>query len=178
MAFAEKIIGKYVDLRSIDESDAEFSMNIRKDPEFTIFLPPINNTIEQQREWIKRQMMEPGDYFWIMLDKNGNKMGTFGIYDVGTQEPKGRSLIAKGNPLQNIEMVYLVYKYALEVLHADPIYGWVYADNTKAIRLNDYLGGIMSNPYESNGRMIKDVVFKNPEFSNAERRVRKMLYRE
>lgn len=178
MAICGDVInGRYVDLKSVDVSDAEFTMNIRNEPEFIRYLPQINNTIEQQREWINRQREKEGDYFWVMFDKEGNRFGTLGVYDVNTSQPKGRSLAAKGNALQNIEAVYLIYKYVLEELNAKAIYGWTYETNLRAIRFNSLFGGIIGEPKSLDGIMIREVVFKNPEFKEAEKKLKKMLYR-
>ncbi len=46
MAVTENIAGRFVDLKSIDESDAEFTLNIRKVPEFVKYLLLIDNTID------------------------------------------------------------------------------------------------------------------------------------
>lgn len=178
MFLEEMIRGKYVDLKSIDESDAEFTLNIRKDPEMAKYLPPLEITIEQQKEWIRKQRATEGDYFWVIIDKEGNRLGTTGVYDVFSSEPKGRSLAAIGNPLQNIEGIYLAYKYVLEALKAEGIYGYVYAENRRAMRFNELLGAIIREPSELEGRVIREVIYKNPEFQNAEKKVRKMLYRE
>ena len=179
MAIVNKVIqGQYVDLKSVDVSDAEFTRSIRQDPEFVKYLPQINNTLEDQIQWINNQRSKEGDYFWVFWDKNGKRFGTLGVYDVNTDEPKGRSLAAKGNALQNIEAVYLVYRYVLNELKACAIYGWVYEENQRAIRFNKLMGGIIGEPEELEGRIIRKVVFKNPEFLEAESKIRKMLYRK
>ena len=52
--------GRFVDLRSAAEGDAEFTLKIRQDPEFIKFLPKIENTTEQQRAWIRYQHSATG----------------------------------------------------------------------------------------------------------------------
>lgn len=172
------IEGKYCELRSIEESDAEFTLALRQDPEITQYLPRLDISLEQQKEWIKAQRERPYDYFWVMFDKEGNRFGTAGIYDMNTNEPKGRSLAAKGNPLQNIEGTYLAYKYMLDVFKVDGMYGYVYADNVRATRFNELLGAVIGEPKESNGIIIREVIFRQPEFGIAEKKVRRMLYHE
>lgn len=171
------IIGKLVDLKSVDESDAEFTMSIRNEPAVVQFLPRLTNTIEQQKEWIRKQRITNGDYFWVLLDKKGNRFGTIGVYDVNTNTPQGRSLAALGNPLQNIEGVYLAYKYIFEELSVSNIYGWVYEDNIRAIRFDELLGGTIGKPREVEGRVIRDIVFNKAKFNIAGERIRKMIYR-
>lgn len=177
--YLEKIIrGKYVDIKSLDESDAEFTLNLRKDPEMAKYLPPLNISLDQQKEWIRKQRETEGDYFWVMLDKEGNRFGTFGIYDVNLCEPKGRSLAAKGNPLQNIEGMYLIFKYAFETLNVEKVLGWVYAENVRAARFAELFGALPGDPVEIDGQIIREYAHKKKEFQLAEGKVRKMLYRE
>ena len=49
MACTEVIEGRYVDLRSATIEDAEFTLAIRQAPEFSKWLPRIDNTIDQQK---------------------------------------------------------------------------------------------------------------------------------
>lgn len=76
------IEGRYVDLRSVEEGDAEFTLEIRQDPEFTRFLPRIENTLEQQKNWIQHQRNKEGDYFFVVQNKAGERIGTIGLFDV------------------------------------------------------------------------------------------------
>lgn len=171
------IEGKYVDLRSVDVGDAEFTMDLRNDPELGKHFPKFDNSLEQQIQWIKKQRDAEDDYFWIMQDKRGNPFGTIGVYDIHRDEPKGRSLIAKGNPLQNIEGFYLAFHYALDTLEAKGIYGYVYNENTRALRFNELVGAIISEPTEFDGRTVRKTLFKNPEFEDNWNKIKGRIYR-
>ena len=54
MVYSKKIQGRYVDLRSVTEEDAKFTLAIRQEPEFVKFLPRLDITIEQQKAWIRK----------------------------------------------------------------------------------------------------------------------------
>lgn len=178
MYINEKIEGKYIDLKSIEEDDAEFTLTIRQEPEFVKYLPQLNNSLDDQKAWIRKQQEKKDDYFWIVLDKSGQKIGTIGIYDIFSDPPNAGRLALKGNPLQNIEATYLAYKYGLDDLGLDKLWGFIYAENTRAIRFNELIGGIIGDEHELDDRLVRDVVFKYPEFGEAEKKVRAMLYRE
>ena len=60
------IIGKFVDMRSITLDDAEFSYNIRMNEKFRAYVGQPAHTMEQQREFIKWQMQQPGDYYLVV----------------------------------------------------------------------------------------------------------------
>lgn len=63
MYFDGVIEGRFVELKSVTVDDAEFTRNIRLDPDFAEFFPPLNNTIEQQKQWIENHKTKKGDYF-------------------------------------------------------------------------------------------------------------------
>ena len=178
MYFEKPIEGKYIDLKCIDESDAEFTLELRQDPEFVKYLPKLDITIEQQKQWINIQQKTQDDYFWVVMDKKGNRLGTVGIFDIFSDPPKAGRLAIKGNALQNIEANYLAYKYGLDNLGLNKLWGFIYAENERAIRFAELFGGILCEAYEMDGRLVRDVVFKQPEFGFAEQKVRKMIYRE
>ena len=178
MYLQEEIKGHYIDLKSVSEDDAEFTLAIRRDEEFVRYLPKLDITVEQQKEWIKSQQKKPDDYFWVVLDKKGQYIGTIGVFDIFADPPKAGRLALKGNALQNIEANYLAYRYGLYDLHLEKLWGFIYAENSRAIRFAELFGGIMGEEYELDGRVVRNVIFKQPEFGEAEKNVRKMLYRE
>ncbi len=177
MYLKENINGYYVTLKSIDESDAEFSLEIRQDPEFSKYLPGFDITVEEQREWIKKQREKNDDYFWIVLDKEGNRIGTVGVFEIFDEFPKSGRLALRGNALQNIEATYLAYKYGLDILKVPRMGGFIYSDNTRAIRFAEMFGGTVGEPYEHEGRTVREAVFKHPNFAQCEEKINKMLYR-
>ena len=178
MAYTEPIVGRYVDLRPICEKDAKFSLEIRQDPEFSKYLPKINNSLEQQIEWIKKQKEKPDDYFFIVYDKNGEPIGTVGVFDVYSNPPKVGRLAMKGNALQNIEATMLAYHFGLYDLNLEKMWGFIYTDNIRAIRFAKEFGAILYEPkIDSEGRSIREVIFRREEFSECEKKLSRILYR-
>lgn len=179
MAYIEPIIGRYVELKSITMEDAQFSLDIRQDPEFNKYLPRINNTLGQQIEWINIQRKKRDDYFFIVWDKNEIPIGTIGVFDIFNNPPKVGRLALKGNVLQNIEAAMLAYHFGLYDLQLPQLWGFIYVDNIRAIRFAEQFGGILSDPYmDKNGRNIREVVFLKEKFSMCEEKLSKFLYRK
>ena len=179
MAITNPIEGRYVILRSCEESDAEFTRDIRKAPEFSRFLPVIDNTVEQQKEWIRKQRTKNGDYFFVVWDKEGNRIGTISIYDVnGGRAESGRLAIKGSNPFQGIEAQILSFRFAFGVLELECIDGYIYADNARAIRFNKQFGGRhYPSEIDKNGRAIIRIENWREDFEKADKRISSILYR-
>lgn len=123
MIYGEIIEGKTVRLRSIEESDAEVTYKMRTDPEKTRFVHRNTGTVEDQRNYIKRQRTLPGDYLFMVEDLKGNPIGMKGVYDydpVAKTVETGR-FIGYGTQIQNIEALKLSFDFAFDILGVDKI---------------------------------------------------------
>lgn len=89
MVYGEVIEGRYVDLKCCEEDDAEFTLSLRKDSNLGKFFPRIDNTVEEQKAWIRRQQKKEGDYFFVAWNKDGERIGTIGLYDINGQSGEG-----------------------------------------------------------------------------------------
>lgn len=180
MAVTEPIEGRYVVLRSCTEDDAEFTRDIRKDPEFAKYLPQIDNTLDQQKVWIKSQREKPGDYFFVVWDTQDNRIGTISIYDVnGKHAESGRLAIKGDNAFQGIEAQILSFRFAFGKLGLECIDGYIYADNERAIRFNKQFGGRHYPPEDNeNGRKIIRIENWREDFEQSDKKLSSILYRK
>ena len=180
MVVAEPIEGRYIDLRSCTEEDAEFTRAIRKDPEFVKYLPAIDITVEQQRAWIRSQREKEGDYFFVVWDKEGKRIGTISIYDVnGDRAESGRLAIKGDNAFQGIEAQILSFRFAFGKLGLECIDGFIFADNERAIRFNKQFGGRHYPPEtDENGREIIRIENWREDFEKVDKKLSSILYRE
>lgn len=179
MAYVETIVGKYVDLCCVAPEDAEFTLAIRQDPEFSKYLPSFDNTIEQQIEWINKQREMEDDFFFVAWNKNGQRIGTVGVFGIKETPAKTGRLALKGNAFENIEAELLAFKFAFNNLNLDMLWGFIYAENYRAIRFAEQFGGILEDPQpDKSGRLIREVTFKKKNFEDATKRLSVMLYRE
>ena len=180
MAVTETICGRYVQLRSCTEDDAEFTRAIRKDPEFVKFLPEIDNTIEEQKAWIRGQREKEGDYFFVVWDKDGNRIGTISIYDVcGNHAESGRLAIKGNNPFQALEAQVLAFRFAFGQLGLECIDGYIFADNERAIRFNKLFAGRHCPPEQDDeGRLVIRIENWREDFEKVDKKLSSMMYRE
>lgn len=179
MVYEGKLKGTYVDLISATVDDAEFTLAIRQDPEFTKYLPRINNTMKEQREWLKSQRNKSGDYFFVVWDKEKNRIGTIGIFDLDEEPGKAGRLALRGNALQNIEAQYLIFKFAFIEMGVERLWGVIYADNRRAIRFAQQFGVIVEEPsINGMGKEVREVMFTKPRFLEKQPQIEKMIYRK
>lgn len=182
MFYGGVIEGQYVDLRSADESDAEFTLKIRQDPEFTKFLPKIENTLTQQKDWIRYQRRKPDDYFFVVLNKKGERIGTIGLFDIKDGVCEGGRLAIRGNAFENIEAQMLCFCFAFEQLNINQVINYIYVDNSRAIRFNQQFGGVLVGeegvPVFKGGNLCRKAINTKEAFSNASKQISAMLYRK
>ena len=180
MVYEGTLEGRFVDLKACTEEDAEFTLALRKDPEFVKFLPRIDNTIEQQKAWIRSQREKEGDYFFVVWDKEGNRIGTLSIYDIhDTHAESGRLAIKGSNPFQGIEAQLLCFRFAYGQLGLECISAYIYADNERAIRFNKQFAGRHFPPrMDEKGHEIIPVENWREDFEKADKKLSSILYRE
>ena len=180
MAITGPIEGRFVVLRSCEEDDAEFTRAIRQDPEFVKYLPRIDNTVDDQRMWIKSQREKEGDYFFVVWDNEGNRIGTISIYDVhGNRAESGRLAIKATNPFQAIEAQILSFRFAFGKLGLECIDAFIYEDNDRAIRFNKQFAGVHYPPeLDDEGRSVIRIENWREDFEKVDKKLSAIIYRE
>ena len=135
MVYPEVIHGMFVDLRSITLDDAEFSYNIRADKRNRDTVGQLAPSLEAQRDFIRWQMQEPNDYYFVVLNKKGERIGLIGAYNLQNDIIEvGREVIV-GEPTESMETELLINDFCRNVLNLKRTYGVVYSNNTH--HLND-----------------------------------------
>ncbi len=181
MIYENNLSGRYVELRSANVSDADFTLNIRLDPDFKKYFPDFKGTPETQANWIRSQREKSGDYFFVIWDiKNNSRIGTISVYDFHDGECEGGRLAVKSsNPFHSVEAQLLADKFAFEILGVNKIHAYVFADNTRALNFSRLFGNVFEpakfDP-ESNREIVH--VYRTLEnFNNARKKIEAMLYR-
>lgn len=178
MVYDGVLEGRYVDLKSVTVEDAEFTLGIRMDPELTKYLPRINNTLEQQIMWIKQQRRKPGDYFFVVWDKNGNRIGTNSIYNINGEEGESGRLAIRGNSFQSIEAQLLMSDFSYNVIGLENVVSYVQDGNDKALRYGAVFGGVvLEKSVDENGVILLKHSCTKTAFANARKKLERMLYR-
>lgn len=111
--------------------DAQFSFDIRSAPENRDTVGVVAKTVEDQRKFIEWQMSQPNDYYFVVYNRKGEKIGLIGIYDVdGDKAEMGREVI-NASCVEAMEAEVLIHDFAMDVLGLKKVYYVIYANNTK-----------------------------------------------
>lgn len=153
MVYPEVIHGRFVDLRSITLDDAEFSYNIRADKQNRDTVGQLAETVEAQRKFIEWQMQEPDDYYFIVLNKQGVRIGLYGVYDIHDGMAEVGREVNIGEPIERIEVGPLVAQFCYNVLHLNKICFVVYSNNTHHIshvkKVSTYVKTVVRGGHEA-----------------------------
>lgn len=138
----EPITGQLVRLRCAEEDDAGFTLAIRNDPELTKIMPPIHNTLQEQREWISKQRKLDNSCFMVFENLEGTPLGTIGFYNVdfSAQICETGRYISYGSPAENIEAVILQLDYLFKKRKFKKIYGHIQLANKHVMAFNERFG--------------------------------------
>lgn len=135
MVYPEVIHGMFVDLRSITLDDAEFSYNIRADKRNCDTVGQLAPSLEAQKDFIRWQMQEPNDYYFVVLNKKGERIGLIGAYDMHDNMIEIGREVNVGEPTEIMEAEILIRDFCKKELGFQRICGVVYSNNKK--RLSD-----------------------------------------
>ena len=178
MVYDGVIEGRYVDLKSCAEEDAEFTLALRQNPILTKYLPRLDISLQQQVAWIKKQRETAGDYFFVVWDKTANPIGTVSIYDVTGETSESGRLALIGNAYENTEASMLLFHFAFDILGLKEVRGYIVDGNKRADRYNRQFGCLTGEPeYTDTGETIRKTLITDVSFHEAETRLQKLLYR-
>lgn len=178
MVYNGIIEGRYVNLRSVEERDAEFTLSLRQDPNLTKYLPKLDITLDQQISWIRKQRNQVGDYYFVVENKKGEKIGVIGVYDVNGDCAETGRIAMIGNAFESIEAQLLSFDFSFDILKLEKTVNYVMADNIHALRFSQMFGSQSSDPFaDSDGNMRIDGVITKASYLKSKDKIIKMLYR-
>lgn len=145
MALVDPIEGHGLRLRCVDVSDAEFILELRRDPELTLYLPPLDIALADQQAWIARQREKDGDWYFAVERKyGGRKEGFISIYGLDPETRRaewGRWILRPGS-LAAWESEHLVHRFAFEVAGLAEVFCRTITLNDRALKNHDQMGMI------------------------------------
>lgn len=140
MVYDKVIEGKFCRLRAVVPEDAEFILRLRNDKEISKYLPPLNVTVEQQQVWISKQRNDSDSYYFLIMDKSGNKLGTISVYNIENGHAEVGRFCSIGSSVINMEAALIHDDFIFDILNLSYLDIWVYKGNKPVLSLNQGFG--------------------------------------
>lgn len=140
MIFDDEIRGRFVYLKSITVEDADFSYHIRADKKNRETVGQLAESVEAQRRFIEKQIETSGDYYFVVYNRNAERIGLIGVYDIrGDIGEFGRE-VNIASAVEAMEAEVLLSDFAVNVLGLKRYCSVIYTNNRKHIKNQEKLG--------------------------------------
>lgn len=153
MVYDHVIRGKFVDLRSItlDDEDVAFSYQIRMEEKNRNTVGQPASCLSDQKKFIEWQIQQPGDYYFVVWNKKGERVGLIGVYDIHDGMGETGREVSDGTPMEAMEAEVLLEEFYRNVLGLKKVIGVVYMSNKKHISNQRKRGFEMKKTVMRNG---------------------------
>lgn len=147
---SEKLNGKYVNLREVTVDDADFILSLRCNENKSRFLHKTEYNLENQVAYIKNYFEIPDEWYFIIENKKGERIGTYRIYDIqGDSFCIGSWLMIDGvSPAESFESDWILRMYGFDVLGFKRIHFDVRKGNKKVIAYHKMVGARITGETE------------------------------
>ncbi|MFT5634696.1 MAG: RimJ/RimL family protein N-acetyltransferase [Cognaticolwellia sp.] len=146
---------KTVQIRLVEESDAEFILSLRLNEEYNTFLSSVTTDVEQQRRWIQNYKEDEASgkqYYFIIETLKGLPCGTVRVYDLKKDSFCWGSWILNENKTRfaALESAFLVYDFGFQELGFNKSHFDVMKGNEKVISFHEKMGAIKKGEDDNN----------------------------
>lgn len=177
MAIMEDIHGKVVYLKSADIEDAEFTLQIRNVNNTDGRIPKLDNTIQDQINWINSQRKKEGDYFFIIKNFQEHSVGVVGFYNIDEDKQifeVGR-YVAVGSPIENVEGLILAINTCLENFKVTSMILSVLESNTTVLNFWKSFGAKVTNKILVSGCPAFEMILHKDDYINYRNKIYKIF---
>lgn len=178
MLLKNEVNGNYVKLKNVVPSEevAEFIVRLRRDERKSKYIHETSNDIALQKKWIEEQNERSNDYYFLMINNNGEFVGTVSIYNINNKKAELGRWVSVGNALENMDSVYILHKWAFSELGLDTIYTRTLSENIKVVNFWKKFGAHMLSKENTDIGMISPgEVNRSDFFDKIEPRLIKLL---
>ena len=133
-------------VRLVNESDADFILSLRANPNRTKYMVTLNDEVESQKKWIQeyKTREEKGlDYYFIYSNGEGKPLGVNRIshLDFDAKSGKSSSWIAiEGLKYETLKMLLIGNEIVFNLIGIDISWGEVFKNNSSAIKIFKLFG--------------------------------------
>ncbi|MFZ7318325.1 GNAT family N-acetyltransferase [Comamonas jiangduensis] len=146
---------KTIQIRFVEESDAEFILKLRLDKKYNQFLSSVNSDVQAQKDWIKKYKndeLKRAQFYFIIERNDGTPCGTVRIYDLQEDSFCWGSWILNENKTRYaaLESAFLVYQFGFDELGFVKSHFDVRKGNERVISFHEKMGAIKVGEDELN----------------------------
>jgi len=139
------VVGKNINLRTVEVDDAEFIYLMRQNISKTKYLSKIEGTISTQKEWIKSYKLKENkkeEFYFIIESKNNEKLGLVRVYDLKQNSFCWGSWLIKENAPKTtaIESALQIYEFGFNELGFEKSHFDVRKGNDRVIAFHKRFG--------------------------------------
>ena len=159
-----------IQVRFVEETDAEFIVELRTDSKLSRFIHATDDSVEKQREWIReyKKRETAGKESYFLYAKDGVAFGVSKINDIQSDRPSvGSWVCQKGLPFElPVLSLIIVYEFVFEQLKFDCLYFNIMKQNKKVIKTNLMVGAeqISEDDLEYYYVLRKEIFFEKKDY--------------
>lgn len=142
-----EIKGEFINLKSVEISDAEFILNLRQNKELNRFISSTSVNLEDQKKWIEnyfKRELDKKEFYFVVQNKENESCGTVRIYNIDSEKKEctwGSFMLNKNRPDgASYETIKLSLNYAFKALGIEKVLLDVRKENKKAIYIYEKSG--------------------------------------
>ncbi|GKR01022.1 GNAT family N-acetyltransferase [Aeromonas caviae] len=161
---------KTINMRLINEDDAEFVLKLRLDGNYNKFLSSVNADVSSQKAWIrkyKEDEVNNKQFYFIIERKDGTPCGTVRVYDIKNDSFCWGSWILNEDKTRYsaIESAVMIYNFGFNSLKFNKSHFEVIKDNVKVVNFHKKFGAVVVGEDSNNYyfEITKDAVEKSKE---------------
>jgi len=171
-------------LRPVEITDAAFILQIRTMPHVLGWVGDTKASLQDQERWLCSYFERAGDYYFIIEQGDGTKIGTIGLYDFHDHSAEwGRWILLPG-ALAAVQSALLIHRFAFEMLHLDSLRGTVVSTNTAVLSFHRRFGarecGVQPKARQINGQAVDlvNILLERDRWPDVVRRMVPLAERE
>lgn len=156
--------------RFVIESDAEYILSLRTNPNLSKYLHAIDNDVDGQRMWIRnyKEREKKGlDYYFLYYDTDGERVGVNRIYNMSKFSCTGGSWICSPgiDPVKSIATILISRNIMFENLDFEDELFEVQKGNNQVLKFHYMMGAelIEEVDHEYHLKLNKEVYFSKRE---------------
>ncbi len=130
-------------LRPVTVDDAEFIVYLRNLPHVKGNINDTSTDVEKQREWIRKYLERPNEWYWIVESLDHRPLGTTSLYHYNAEKRQiesGRWAMVSNHNLSMVHGRTQLYDWAFSNIDVDHIVCDVASHNKHVLRYHRLLG--------------------------------------